>query len=122
MKEITNAEAIEAVKSLQNYCRQRCNPFGDCDCMFFKDNACGICVPKDFQKPRRWSDNDIEFAKLLKQYGAVAVRKSEFSPTPYWQSKVYLGIVDGGNLPKDSFKSLTNNEVVDLDDIIDEGY
>ena len=90
--------------------------------MFFKDNACGICVPKDFQKPRRWFDNDIEFAKLLKQYGAVAVRKSEFSPTPYWQSKVYLGIVDGGNLPKDSFKSLTNNEVVDLDDIIDEGY
>lgn len=122
MKEITNAEAIEAVKSLQNYCRQRCNPFGDCDCMFFKDNACGICVPKDFQKPRRWSDNDIELAKSLKRCGAVAVRRFEDSSTPYWQSQTIAGITDGGYLPKGSFNSLTNNEIVDLDDIIDERY
>ena len=122
MKEITNEEAIKAVRFLQNYCRQRCNPFGDCDCMFFKDNACGIGVPKDFQNHRRWTDDDIEFAKLLKQYGAVAVRRLKNSSIPYWQSKPHSGITDGGQLPKDSFKSLDCNEIVDLDDIIDEGY
>ena len=120
MKEITNEEAIEAVRSLQNYCRQRCNPFGDCDCMFFKDNNCVVGVPKDFHNHRKWTDDDIELAKLLKQYGAVAVRRFEHSSTPYWQSKPHFGITEGGYLPKNSFKSLDCNEIINLDDIIDE--
>lgn len=122
MKEITNEEAIEAARSLQKYCRRRCNPFGDCDCMFFKNNSCGIGVPKDFQNHRRWTDDDIKLAIALKQYGAAAVRRFEDSSTPYWQSTPNSGITDGGYLPKGSFKSLTNNEIVDLDDVIDERY
>lgn len=120
MKEITNEEAIEAARSLKKYCRQRCNPFGTCNCMFFKDNACNIGVPKHFKNVSRWDDKDIAFAKLLKQYGAIAVRKFEDSSTPYWQSKPNSGITNGGYLPNDSFKSLACNEIVDLDDIIDE--
>jgi len=122
MKEITNEEAIEAVRSLQNYCRQRCNPFGDCDCIFFKDNNCGIGVPKAFQNSRRWTDDDIKLAIALKRCGAAVVRRFEDVSTPYWQSQPIAGITDGGYLPKGSFKSLTNNEIVDLDDVIDEGY
>lgn len=120
MKEITNEEVIEATRVLKKYCICHYNPNGKCNCMFADNVICRVGIPKDFKNIGRWSKNDIELAKSLKRCGAVAVRRFEGSSTPYWQSQTIAGITDGGYLPKGSFNSLTNNEIVDLDDIINE--
>ena len=115
---IAEDEAIKAAETLKEWCKGRmCR-----DCKFFIRNL-NDCTfhqngnPEDWHipKPRRWTNGDIQLAKILKRLG---VRRISYSSAgrPWWHTDC-----DNNTLPCGAFADLKPGETVPIDTIIKEG-
>ena len=112
---VTKDEAIKAAEMLKEWCagQKKCTTCAFCDKV-----ACSIMgFPEhwDIEKPCRWTDIDVELAKVLKKAGSIKVLKARTEDRVLWESNNQRGFFPGG-----SFNALSPGESVDLDTIIQE--
>ena len=110
---INEQDAIKAAETLKEWCKGRvCRDckfrirnFNDCT---FRQNR----TPEDWHipKPRHWTDDDIQLAKVLSKVGVISY---DTATGAWWFTKN-----TGGNLPKGLFSSLKNGEIVSITEII----
>lgn len=110
----------DALKDIKNYCSEHefCN-----DCELF-DSNCGNCFLKYSLAPQFWdvmslqsyTKEDIELAKSLANFdhGATHIikHKEDDKPIWLWNNKF------GGELPQDSFRGITKNTKIPVEEII----
>lgn len=112
---INEQDAIKAAETLKEWCKGRmCR---DCkfrirnfnDCTFRKNGT-----PKDWHipNPHRWTDDDVQLAKVLKNLGVYSITYSS-NKKPWWQTSWA-----GGNVPEGAFADLKPGETVPIDEII----
>ncbi len=101
---------IEAAETLKENCKN-----SDCrECAFNEHQKCVLNNYPDYWalfKQSRWADEDIALAKALKAFGVVEIYR-------YYNFKYWYKEDACGDLPKNCFKNLNDNEKISLDDII----
>lgn len=116
---VTKNEAIKAAEMLKEWCDGlpcKCCPFtrngSSMGCIF---RASEVPINWKIPKPCRWTDIDVELAKVLKKAGSIKVFRARTEDRVLWESNNQLGFLPGG-----SFNALSAGESVDLDTIIQE--
>ena len=113
-------ELINAAKLIREHCEEtRCDD--DCKCPFdLEDGTCGIGVilyPDGWEIPeiRKFSDDEIGFAAIMKNVGAVIASKRETMVYFFDEDNIEIGSVDG------LFDNLEKYTSTTIDEIIAEG-
>ena len=126
MSNISEKQLMEAVKDLKSWCRQHRVLVGECKCPFNDGGVCSISdvdMPCEIKVPCRWTEDDYNLAKLLKNKGAEFIErvKYEVIKNPVkWLISNRCPIPNNGLLPNGFFESLGIEEKVSLDDVIKE--
>lgn len=116
---ITENEAIKAAEMLKEWC----DGLACTRCPFTRNGIATGCIfrhhdlPNQWKipNPRRWTDDDIQLAKILKKLGVFQISYSS-TGRPWWHT-------DCGNndtLPCGAFADLKPGETVPIDTIIKE--
>ena len=118
MKVITENEAIKAAEMLKEWC----DGLACTRCAFTRNGVATGCIfrhhdlPNQWKipNPRRWTDDDIQLAKILKKLGVFQISYSS-DGRPRWHTDC------GDNtLPRGAFPDLKPGETVPIDAIIEE--
>lgn len=118
MKVITENEAFKAVETLKEWC----DGLSCTLCPFTRNGIATGCIfrhhdlPHQWKipNPRRWTDDDIQLAKILKKLGVFQISYSS-TGGPWWRTDC------GDNtLPRGAFADLKPGETVPIDIIIEE--
>lgn len=124
-KEISEREAIEAARSLKMFCDKRIRLNGNCNCPFADGTHCNIgdVAPHRYEIPSKWTKEDYELAKLLKDKGAEVIKKADnedLENPVKWSFETRIDGLNGGWIPHGFFESLDIGEEICIDDIIKE--
>ena len=125
MKRNSNQYALDAVKTLKDFCRAK-----EClECDFYHNDRSGSSCklgtlggPLDWDVPEafRWSEQDKALAQALKLAGVERVERSKWKGYLILFSKNGLDVLsDTGKVLK-AFKNLKKGEQITLDAIITE--
>lgn len=114
---ITENEAFKAAEMLKEWCgglQCKCCPFtrngSSMGCIFRASVPTNWKIPK----PCRWTDDDIQLAKILKKLGVYKISYSNIGG-PWWNTDD-----TGGTVPIGAFADLKPGETVPIDAIINE--
>lgn len=112
---ITDNDAIKAAETLKEWCKGRmCR---DCKFLIRNFNDCTFRqngTPEDWHipKPRRWTNDDIQLAKALKNFGVNEITSGTLHR---WNTVNSCGFV-----PPGAFADLKPGETVPIEAIISE--
>lgn len=104
-------ELISAIEKVRNYCHNQDNCL---HCIFYDIDldCCNIQGVPDEWVYNRFSQDEVQLAKVLKKYGVGRIiRDGEIA---FWVTKDR----SGGCLPKGMFKNIGENEEVSIDEVI----
>lgn len=104
-------ELISAIEKVRSYCHNQDNCL---HCVFYDIDldCCNIQGVPDEWVYNRFSQDEVQLAKVLKKYGVGRIiREGE---VVYWENKDKFG----GNLPKGMFENIGENEEVSIDEVI----
>lgn len=102
-------ELITAVEKVRSYCHNQENCL---KCIFYDIDCCSIRGIPDDWVYRRFSQDDVQMAKILKKYGVCRIARKGI--VTYWGN----GDSFGGYLPKGMFENLGETEEVSIDEVI----
>lgn len=104
-------ELINAIEKVRSYCHNQDNCLR---CIFYDIDldCCNIQGIPDEWVYNRFSQDEVQLAKVLKKYGVGRIiREGEVA---YWGTKDRFG----GCLPKGMFENIGENEEVSIDEVI----
>lgn len=104
-------EIITAVEKVRSYCHNQENCL---DCIFYDIDldCCNIQGIPDDWVYRRFSQDEVQLAKILKKYGICRIARK--GPVAYWGTKDGFG----GYFPKGMFENMGETEEVSIDEVI----
>lgn len=104
-------EIITAVEKVRSYCHNQENCL---DCIFYDIDldCCNIQGIPDEWVYRRFSQDEVQLAKILKKYGICRIARK--GPVAYWGTKDGFG----GDFPKGMFENMGETEEVSIDEVI----
>lgn len=104
-------ELISTIEKVRNYCHNQDNCL---HCIFYDIylDCCNIQGVPDEWFYNRFSQDEVQLAKVLKKYGVGRIiREGEVA---YWETKDRFG----GRLPKGMFENIGENEEISIDEVI----
>lgn len=104
-------ELISAIEKVRNYCHNQDNCL---HCIFYDIDldCCNIQGVPDEWVYNRFSQDEVQLAKILKKYGVCRIARK--GTVAYWGTKDGFG----GYFPKGIFENMGETEEVSIDEVI----